>query len=130
MTKQWYQEHGFKVSTYIDDAEITRAEKTVRDAYIAPIVGSASVSQSVIEAAVAELAFLYMLQQSVFLTRAGAKTKTGYNSQDADAWARLQQAATSCHLALENLRKQPGANAAAEIVDVCKIYFKTNFISM
>lgn len=130
MTKQWYQEHGFKVSTYIDDAEITRAEKTVRDAYIAPIVGSASVSQSVIEAAVAELAFLYMLQQSVFLTRAGAKTKTGYNSQDADAWARLQQAATSCHLALENLRKQQGANAAAEIVDVCKIYFKTNFISM
>lgn len=130
MTKQWYQEHGFKVSTYIDDAEITRAEKTVRDAYIAPIVGSASVSQSVIEAAVAELAFLYMLQQSVFLTRAGAKTKTGYNSQDADAWARLQQAATSCHLALENLRKQPGANAAAEIVDVCKIYFKTNFISI
>lgn len=130
MTKQWYQEHGFKVSTYIDDAEITRAEKTVRDAYIAPIVGSASVSQSVIEAAVAELAFLYMLQQSVFLTRAGAKTKTGYNSQDADAWARLQQSATSCHLALENLRKQQGANAAAEIVDVCKIYFKTNFISM
>lgn len=130
MTKQWYQEHGFKVSTYIDDAEITRAEKTVRDAYIAPIVGSASVSQSVIEAAVAELAFLYMLQQSVFLTRAGAKTKTGYNSQDADAWARLQQAATSCHLALENLRKQPGANAAADVVDVCKIYFKTNFISM
>lgn len=130
MTKQWYQEHGFKVSTYIDDAEIARAEKTVRDAYIAPIVGSASVSQSVIEAAVAELAFLYMLQQSVFLTRAGAKTKTGYNSQDADAWSRLQQAATSCHLALENLRKQPGANAAAEIVDVCKIYFKTNFISM
>lgn len=130
MTKQWYQEHGFKVSTYIDDAEITRAEKTVRDAYIAPIVGSASVSQSVIEAAVAELAFLYMLQQSVFLTRAGAKTKTGYNSQDADAWSRLQQAATSCHLALENLRKQPGANAAAKIVDVCKIYFKTNFISM
>lgn len=118
------------MSTYIDDAEITRAEKTVRDAYIAPIVGSASVSQSVIESAVAELAFLYMLQQSVFLTRAGAKTKTGYNSQDADAWARLQQAATSCHLALENLRKQQGANAAAEIVDVCKIYFKTNFISM
>ena len=130
MTKQWYQEHGFKVSTYIDDAEITRAEKTVRAAYIAPIVGDANVSQSVIEAAVAELAFLYMLQQSVFLTRAGAKSKTGYNSQDADAWARLQQAATSCHLALENLRKQPGANAAAEIVDVCKIYFKTNFISM
>lgn len=130
MTKQWYQEHGFKVSTYIDDAEIARAEKTVRDAYIAPIVGSASVSQSVIEDAVAELAFLYMLQQSVFLTRAGAKTKTGYNSQDADVWSRLQQAATSCHLALENLRKQPGANAAAEIVDVCKIYFKTNFISM
>ena len=129
MTKQWYQEHGFKMSTYIEEAEIARAEMLVRDAYITPIVGSVVVSADVINKTVAELAFLYLLQQSVFLTRAGAKIKSGYNSQQADTWDLLQQSATACHLALEGLRKQPNVNAEAEIMDICKIYFKTNFFN-
>ena len=78
----------------------------------------------------AAVAFLLMLQRSIFLTRAGAKIKTGYNSQEADAWAKLQQAAMSCHLALVELRKVPGADASAEVLDVCKIYFKSNFFSL
>ncbi len=129
MTKQWYQEHGFKISNYIEDAEITRAETLVRDAYITPIVGSVTIPEEVLNKTLAELAFLYLLQQSVFLTRAGAKIKTGYNSQQADAWDMLQQSATACHLALEGLRKQSGVNAEAEVIDICKIYFKTNFLS-
>ncbi len=129
MTKQWYQEHGFKMSTYIEEAEIERAEMLVRDAYITPIVGAAVVSDEVINKTVAELAFLYLLQQSVFLTRAGAKIKSGYNSQQADTWDLLQQSATACHLALEALRKQTNVNAEAEIMDICKIYFKTNFFN-
>ena len=130
MTKQWYQEHGFKMSNYLEDAEIGRAEKLVRDAYISPIVGSATVQDDVIKSTVAEFAFLYLLQQSVFLTRAGAKIKTGYNSQQAETWDLLQQSATACHLALDGLRKQPGVNATAEITDICKIYFKTNFFNL
>lgn len=130
MTKQWYQEHGYKMSNYIEDAEITRAEALVRDAYITPIVGSVTIPEEVLNKTLAELAFLYLLQQSVFLTRSGAKIKTGYNSQQADTWDLLQQSAMTCHLALVGLRKQPGVNATAEVTDICKIYFKTNFFNL
>ena len=130
MTKSWYIEHGYKLSSLIDDAEISRAEREVTEAYITPIVGSATVDETVLQNAVGNLAFLLILQKTLFATRAGAKVKTGYNSQEADAWAKLQQEATSCHLALETLKKQNGVNADAEVIDICKLYFKTNFISL
>ena len=133
MTKDWYLQHGFKLSPLIEQAEIESAEKDVRTAYVTPIIGSAAVPseyEAVVENAVGNLAFLLMLQRSIFLTRAGAKIKTGYNSQEADAWAKLQQAAMSCHLAFVELRKVPGANTSAEVLDVCKIYFKSNFFSL
>ena len=130
MTKDWYIAHGYKMSAALDDAEITRAENDVTDAYITPIVGTATVPQEVKDKTVGALAFLLLLQRSVFLTRGGAKIKSGYNSYDADAWAILQQEAQSCHLALETLRAQEGVNKDAEIIDICKIYFKSNFISL
>jgi hypothetical protein len=131
MTKQWYLEQGYKLSAQIEEAEIARAEADVTAAYIAPIVGtSESVPTEIRQKAVGSLAFLLLLQRSIFATRAGAKVKTGYNSQDASAWDVLQQEATACHLALETLRKQPGVNAEAEVCDICKIYFKTNFIAL
>lgn len=130
MTKDWYITHGYKMSAAIDDAEITRAENDVTDAYITPIVGTANVPQELKEKTIGALAFLLLLQRSVFLTRGGAKIKSGYNSYDADAWAILQQEAQSCHLALETLRAQDGVNKDAEIIDICKIYFKSNFISL
>ena len=130
MTKQWYQEHGYEMSSLISDAAIERAERDVTDAYITPIVGSAKVSTEVLERAIGNLAFLLILQRTIFATRAGAKVKTGYNSQEADAWAKLQQEATSCHLALEMLKKEPGVNPNAQVIDICKIYFKTNFFNL
>lgn len=130
MTKQWYLERGYKLSAQIEEAEIARAEADVVSAYISPIVGTAKVPTEIRENAVGGLAFLLLLQRSIFATRAGAKVKTGYNSQDASAWDVLQQEASACHLALERLRKQPGVNAEAEVCDICKIYFKTNFIAL
>lgn len=130
MTTAWYNEHGYKVSTWLDDAEIGRAEADVTRAYIAPIVGGAEVAQDVIERVTGGLAFLLLLQRTIFATRGGAKLKTGYNSQEADAWAKLQQEATSCHLLLQELRGQAGVNADAVVTDICKIYFKTNFFSL
>ena len=130
MTKQWYQEHGYEISSLISDATISRAERDVTDAYINPIVGSAKVSAEVMERAIGNLAFLLILQRTIFATRAGAKVKTGYNSQEADAWAKLQQEAISCHLALEVLKNEPGVNPDANVTDICKIYFSTNFIHL
>src|SRR5574344_983502 len=128
MTKQWYQDHGYEISSLISDTAIARAERDVTDAYITPIVGSAEVSTEVRERAIGNLAFLLLLQRTIFATRAGAKIKTRYNSQDADAWAQRQQEATSCHLALEVLKSKPGVNPDANDTDICKIYFSTNFI--
>lgn len=128
MTKQWYQDHGYEISSLISDATIARAERDVTDAYITPIVGGAEVSTEVKESAIGNLAFLLILQRTIFATRAGARAKTGYNSQEADAWAKLQQEATSCHLALEVLKKEPGVNPDAHVTDICKIYFSTNFL--
>lgn len=130
MTKQWYQDNGFELSSLISDATIERAERDVTAAYITPIVGGANVSQEVKERAIGNLAFLLILQRTIFATRAGAKVKTGYNSQDADAWAKLQQEASSCHLAIETLKREPGVNVNAQVTDVCKIYFKTNFLNL
>lgn len=128
MTKQWYQENGYEMSSYVSDAAIARAERDVTDAYVTPIVGNANVSNEIKERAIGNLAFLLILQRSIFATRAGAKVKTGYNSMEADAWAKLQQEATSCNLQLEILKKQPGVNPDAHVTDICKIYFSTNFL--
>lgn len=128
MTKQWYQQNGYELSSLTTDEAIARAERDVTDAYVTPIVGSARVSEVVKQRAVGNLAFLLILQRSIFATRAGAKVKTGYNSLEADAWAKLQQEATSCHLALEVLKKEPGVNPDAQVTDICKIYFSTNFL--
>ena len=128
MTKQWYQENGYEISSYVNDATIARAERDVTDAYVTPIVGNANVSKEIKERAIGNLAFLLILQRSIFATRAGAKVKTGYNSMEADAWAKLQQEATSCNLQLEILKKQPGVNPDAHVTDICKIYFSTNFL--
>ena len=128
MTKQWYQENGYEISSYVSDAVIARAERDVTDAYVTPIVGNANVSKEIKERAIGNLAFLLILQRSIFATRAGAKVKTGYNSMEADAWAKLQQEATSCNLQLEILKEQPGVNPDAHVTDICKIYFSTNFL--
>ena len=128
MTKQWYQENGYEISSYVSDAAIARAERDVTDAYVTPIVGNATVSNTIKERVVGNLAFLLILQRSIFATRAGAKVKTGYNSIEADAWAKLQQEATSCNLQLEILKQQPGVNPDAHVTDICKIYFSTNFL--
>lgn len=128
MTKQWYQQNGYELSSLTTDEAIARAERDVTDAYVTPIVGSARVNETVKQRAVGNLAFLLILQRSIFATRAGAKVKTGYNSLEADALAKLQQEATSCHLALEVLKKEPGVNPDAHVTDICKIYFSTNFL--
>lgn len=130
MTKKWYQDNGYEMGSLIDDAVIARAERDVTDAYVNPIVGTAQVPDEVRERVVGNLAFLLILQRTIFATRAGAKMKTGYNSQEADAWAKLQQEASSCHLALELLKGQPGVNPDASVTDICKIYFSTNFIHL
>lgn len=130
MTKQWYKDNGYELSQLIEQNVIDRAEREVKEAYIAPIVGEVSPEDERVKRAIANLAFLLILQRTIFATRAGAKVKVGYNSADADAWEKLSQQATICHMSLDILRNVEGAKKDAEVLDICKIYFKTNFICL
>ena len=129
MQIDWYKQHGFEVSNLIDQATISRAEDDVRRAYIAPILGDSAEGDEV-DLAVGNLAFLLILQRSIVATRAGAKVKQTQTSNNAEAWAVIAQEALACHGRLEALRKMDGANASAEVYDVCKLYFKSNFFSI
>lgn len=129
MQVDWYKKHGFEVSALIDQATINRAEDDVRSAYIVPILGADAQGDDV-DMAVGNLAYLLVLQRSIMATRAGAKLKNTQTSQNAEAWAIIGQEALSCHNRLEGLRRKEGANARAEIFDICKIYFKSNYISI
>lgn len=129
MQVEWYKAHGYEVSNLIDQATIDRAEADVRQSYITPILGADAQGDDV-DMAVGNLAFLLLLQRSVMATRAGAKIKTTQASINAETWQVVAQECASCHLRLEGLRKKDGANTRAEIFDICKIYFKSNFVSI
>lgn len=126
MTPQEYAAKGFAVSLHIDQSIIDRAESDVRQAYIDPIVGADAQGEAVTDA-LANLAFMAMTQRNVFVTRSGAKEKTNANSRSVETWETLQEMAHTCAMKIAALRELPGAKAKAEVQDICRIYFKTNF---
>lgn len=126
MTPQEYVNKGFAVSLHIDQPIIDRAEADVRAAYVTPIMGAGATGAEV-DDAVANLAFMAMTQRNVFVTRSGAKEKTNANSRTAEAWDTLQEMAHTCAMKIAALRELPNANKTAEVNDICRIYFKTNF---
>lgn len=128
MTAQDLVNAGFPVSLHIDSAIITRAATDVRAAYVTPIVGTMADNATITDA-LNNLTFLLLMQRNVFATRAGGKTKSTLQSQEADTWQTLQEQAHTCHMKIEALRALEGATADAAVQDICKIYFKTNFFN-
>lgn len=126
MTPQEYANKGFAVSLHIDQSVIDRAEADVRAAYVTPIVGVNAQGEAVNDA-IANLAFMIMTQRNVFVTRSGAKEKTNANSRTVEAWETLQEMAHTCAMKIAALRELSGANKTAEVNDICRLYFKTNF---
>ena len=76
MTKNWYTENGFKISSLIEQSEIDRAEREVTAAYVTPICGMLTDPNYVQTNAIGNLALFPLLSRSIFLPRAGAKTQT------------------------------------------------------
>lgn len=131
MTAADYLAAGFKVSTIIEQPDIDRAEESIKQAYLNPITTTLTVANKAYKNALMNLTFLFLLKRdNLTITRAGAKTKnTPINSQDSDAWKNLINVSTDCHLSLELLKKEPGVNKDAKIIDICGIYFKSNYIN-
>lgn len=123
MTAEQYKNAGFRLSQLIAQAEIDRAERDVRAAYIEPIVGDMESEQ--VDAAVMELAYMLLLKRNCFATRSGAKEKATPQGYTAQIDAIQRECAAACDLRLQELRALDGAVQSAKVNDICGIYFVT-----
>ena len=130
MTKQEYQDAGFRLSLQVEQVDIDRAEREVSEAYckmIAPELDTDNISY---RNAVMNLAFLWLLQHSIFGTRSGAKgvqITSATTPTNADI---LRECAWDCHLALQVLKSLANTPDDVRVTDICRIYFSTNFFAM
>ena len=130
MTKQEYQNAGFRLSLQVEQVDIDRAEREVTEAYCKPIAPDMGTTREAYRSAVMNLAFLWLLQHSLFGTRSGAKgvqITSATTPTNADI---LRECAWDCHLALQVLKAEADADEKAEVTDICRIYFSTNFFAM
>lgn len=130
MTKQEYQDAGFRLSLQTEQADIDRAEKAVTSAYCKPIAPDMDTTREEYRSAVMNLAFLWLLQHSLFGTRSGAKgvqVTSAITPTNADI---LRECAWDCHSALTALKEAANTPDGVRVTDICRIYFSTNFFAM
>lgn len=130
MTKQEYQEAGFRLSLQVEQADIDRAEREVTAAYCKPIAPAIDTTNAAYRNAVMNLAFLWLLQHSLFGTRSGAKGVQITSATTPTSADILRDCAWDCHFALQVLKAEVDADEKAEVTDICRIYFSTNFFAM
>ena len=127
MTKEWYKSQGYHVGLEGTQEMIDRAEREVKVAYIEPILPSADFAKDEVKQCLADLAFMRLLQLTLFVTRSGAKEKFGQHSANADNDAKFNEQGLVAANAVDTLRAMPGANATAKVNDICHLFFKSNF---
>lgn len=130
MTKQEYQNAGFRLSLQVEQVDIDRAEKAVKAAYCKPLAPQLDATNETYKNAVMNLAFLWLLQHSLFGTRSGAKgvqVTSAITPTNADV---LRDCAYDCHFALQALRAEADTPEEIRVDDICRIYFSTNFFAM
>lgn len=130
MTKQEYQDAGFRLSLQVEQVDIDRAEREVTEAYCKPIAPDMNTTQEEYRKAVMNLAFLWLMQHSLFGTRSGAKgvqitSATTPTNEDI-----LRECAWDCHIALQSLKMAANTPEGIRVTDICRIYFSTNFFAM
>lgn len=130
MTKQEYQDAGFRLSLQVEQVDIDRAEREVTEAYCKPIAPELNTTHVTYRNAVMNLAFLWLLQHSIFGTRSGAKgvqVTSAITPTNADI---LRECAWDCHFALQILKSLANTPDDVRVTDICRIYFSTNFFAM
>ena len=127
MNAEQYRQAGYRVSMQVSQAEISRAEADVTEAYIAKVMPTYSTNDTDVKAAIMQLAFILLLQRTAVATRSGGKEKTAPS---------LSENGCPSSPDLENadrlLRKiQTEAGVTSTLVDdICGIYFRTRFIAL
>jgi hypothetical protein len=127
MTKQEYQERGFRLSLQIEQEDIDRAEKAVTDAYIAPLTDDRT--GELVISSIMNFAFLWLMQHSLYNTRSGAKSVNITSATTPSNEDVLRQCALDCHQCLQALREALGKNDV-KVLDICRIYFTTNYLGL
>lgn len=130
MTATDYINKGFRISAHLEQAIITRAEDDVKQAYLLPIVDESMLTDAVVKDALMNFTFLLLVQRSDFATRSGGKIKLTAESSNVLALEALQEQAFICHMKLEAVRSLENARKDAKVIDICKIYFKTNYFNL
>lgn len=132
MTPSEYIAAGFQLSGHIEQAFIDLAENDVMVAYLNPIIGNATLStasQAVVKASKMRLAVMLMSERVAKETRSGSKLKLSANSQVVGIASVIDEMALSAHVAINAVRALSDVeNPDANITDICKIYFESNFI--
>lgn len=127
MTANDYRSDGYAVSAQLEQSVIDRAEHIVIDAYVLPIIPEPDLTNCDVRSAVMALAFLYMNKRQGTATRSGVRTKTLPSSTETRQENVIQSMAMECDAKLKALRAMQGANACAQIRDVCQIYYRSNY---
>lgn len=127
MTKQEYQDKGFRLSLQIEQADIDRAEKAVTDAYIAQLTDDRA--GELVVSAIMNFAFLWLMQHSLYNTRSGAKAVNITSATTPSNEDILRQCAWDCHQSLQALRESLG-KADVKVFDICRIYLSTNYFGL
>ena len=130
MTKQEYQDAGFRLSLQVEQVDIDRAEREVTEAYCKPVAPELDITNATYRSTVMNLAFLWLLQHSIFGTRSGAKgvqITSATTPTNADI---LRECSWDCHLALQSLKTAANTPDGVRVTDICRIYFSTNFFAM
>lgn len=127
MTKEWYKGKGYHIGLEGTQEVIDRAEREVKVAYVLPILPTADFANEGVKQCLADLAYMRMLQLTLFVTRSGAKEKLGDHSVNASNDAKFNEQGMVAAQAVDVLREMPGAIADARVNDICHLFFKNNF---
>ena len=127
MTKEWYKAHGYQMGINGTQELIDRAEREVKAAYISPILPNADYEDDEVMQCLADLAFARVMQNTIFVTRTGAKEKFGSQSSNASDDVKFQEQGRVAASAVDKLRLMSGANAKAKVDDICYLFFVNTY---
>lgn len=129
-----FAKYSLQVSTQINEEYITALSDEVNKAYLSPIQKETEIDieqEDIIEIAneiTAKLVWLLLSQRQYRMTRAGLKLKETAESRDINEWQAIASVSNSVVLLLQEYAKYLEVCLLnCGIVDICRIYFTTNF---
>lgn len=129
-----FAKYGLQVSTQISEEYITALSDEVNRAYISPIQKETEIDieqEDIIEIAneiTAKLVWLLLSQRQYKMTRAGLKLKETTESRDVNEWQAIASVSNSVVMLLQEYANfLEVCLLRCGIVDICKIYFTTNY---